>query len=339
MIHSQIEFHNVAELRETGAPGLRLQRVPEEVRRHLNPGAQNATLSPANCELRFVAESPEFEVTLSCPEGSAEVFLFYGGFAHERYAIGPEPRTLKLTYPEALRMLPPEMAARMPFSPRVRRLVCRGDRLHFHGVKAEGLRPPTPGELPRLRYLAYGTSITHGACASAVHLAYAAQTARRLGADLINLGVGGSAHCEPEFADFIAARDDWHLATLALSVNMVNANFPLEEFRRRTSYMVNAVARANTSRPVACITLYPYFGDFIPKLRDPGCDGTPEDYRQVLREVVAACPYPNVHLLEGTDILRDITGLTPDLIHPADDGMIQMGENLARRLHELLQQS
>ncbi len=48
MIHSQIEFHNVAELRAVdNVPGLRLQRVPEEVRLALNDKAQQRVLSPA----------------------------------------------------------------------------------------------------------------------------------------------------------------------------------------------------------------------------------------------------------------------------------------------------
>ena len=62
----------------------------------------------------------------------------------------------------------------------------------------------------------------------------------------------------------------------------------------------------------------------------PGCKGRPEEFRQRLRDAVAACPYPNAHLVEGRDILPDISGLAPDLIHPGDNGMIDMGANLAR---------
>ena len=36
------------------------------------------------------------------------------------------------------------------------------------------------------------------------------------------------------------------------------------------------------------------------------------------------------------DILTDFGGLTPDLLHPADNGMIRMGENLARKLKEII---
>ena len=335
MIFENVELHNIAEAREIeGLSGLQLQRVPEDVRLCLNPRAQERMLSPAGAEIRFVCDSDEARVTVSCPEGSAEIIPFWGPFqGRERYAIRREPVTLELAYPERLAELEPGMAEGMAFSPRVWRLTLRGDGLHYHGAEAKGMRPPAPDQLPDLRYLAYGTSITHGAAATAMHLTYVSQTARRLGADLINLGVGGSAHCEPELADYMASRDDWHVATLALSVNMIGGGFSVEAFSERTSYMVNTVAGAHPDRPVACITLYPHF-------RDWGADEELKTkslaFRQALREVVASSGRPNVHLIEGSDILTDIGGLTVDLIHPGDLGMIQMGENLAGRLREIM---
>ena len=65
----------------------------------------------------------------------------------------------------------------------------------------------------------------------------------------------------------------------------------------------------------------------------------PEQYRQELRDVTAACPHRNVHLIEGPDVLQDIGGLTADLIHPGDNGMIEMGRNLAQKLKGLLAQA
>jgi len=51
---------------------------------------------------------------------------------------------------------------------------------------------------------------------------------------------------------------------------------------------------------------------------------------------VYACEHPNVSLLEGPEMLVDIGGHTTDILHPADDGMIEMGENIARRLQPLV---
>ena len=337
MIYENVELHNVAEVRPADGGGVRLQRMPEDVRLKLNPGAQMRTLQPDNAEIRFLSDGPVTRVTLSS-EGETDVTLFYGTFdGRERYVITPEPRTIELRPHDRLQQLDAPYWRSLPFSPRVYRLVMGGrlrDPLILHGVDGEDVRPPEPDDLPSLRYLAYGTSITHGFDAEGPHLTYAAQTAWHLGADLINLGLGGSAHCEPDLADYIAGRGDWDIASLALSVNM--QGFAMDEFYRRVSYMVNTVSGQNPDKPVACITLYPYARDF--GIHDAGAKygGTPEAYRQALRDAVAACPGKNVHLIEGPDILTDIAGLTADLVHPSDNAMILMGRNLAAKLKGLL---
>jgi len=64
--------------------------------------------------------------------------------------------------------------------------------------------------------------------------------------------------------------------------------------------------------------------------------GTAKEFRQSLRDAVAACPNPNVHLLEVPELMSDTTGLTGDLIHPGNFGMLEMGVSLAARLKKLL---
>lgn len=331
MIYDNVELHNVPEVNVVaGCEGVRLQRVPEDVRVCLNELAQSATLNPACVEIRFVNDSPPTRVTLWAPEGITDVVVFYGGFeSPERYKIGREKQTIEIALPEEMALVTPEMTGPMAFSPRVCRLMLGGAPVFLHGIEGDRLRPPRKEELPSVRYLAYGTSITHGANASGPHLCYAAQTAARLGVDLINLGSGGSAFCEREMTDYIAGRDDWDVASLALTVNMLGAGFTAEEFGERASYMVNTIAGTDTDRPVFCITLFSFFGD-IEEFVEASYNATPAEYRQKLREIVAACPHPNVHLVEGQDILGGLAGLGPDLIHPGDNGMIRMGENLAR---------
>ncbi len=336
MIYENVELHNVAETRPAGG-GARLQRVPEEVRQHLNEAAQMRVLQPDNCEIRFVSDSSESEVILSS-EGETDVTIFHGTFdGRERHTIGREPTTIAVQPLERLHNLDRQWWQDQPFDPGVRRVILGGrnrEPVILHDVKGGGIRPPRPEEVPSTRYLAYGTSITHGFDCEAPHLNYVAQTAWHLNADLINLGVGGACLCEKAFADYIAGRSDWSIASLALSVNM--HEFALDEFRERIEYMVNTVAAADTSRPVACVTLYPYFRDF--GISDPTAQygGTPDEFRQSLRDVVAACGQPNVHLIEGPEILTNIGGLTADMIHPSDNAMIEMGRNLSARLESLI---
>ena len=46
----------------------------------------------------------------------------------------------------------------------------------------------------------------------------------------------------------------------------------------------------------------------------------------------------NPDLINGFEILTEIGRLTIDMIHPSDLGMINMGENLARKLKPMVEQ-
>ncbi|WP_207592464.1 SGNH/GDSL hydrolase family protein [Halomontanus rarus] len=368
MHHDGIEFHNVEELRTDADDendendGALIQRVPESVRTELNDGAQRRMRHPAGVELRFVP-SGTVELTLSTvPDNGVDegvVRIFWGPLQgrrdfvpddpedmsglsgvgsrgrREEYLVGEEPVTLELSVPERLTEIEPAVADDLAFHPRVCRVQLpgehRGGFVRYHGIEGD-VRPPRADELPDRRYLAYGTSITEGESPLAEHLTYVSQAARRLDADLINLGSCGTAYCDPAMAEHIAERDDWDVATLALSVNMVGT-FSLEEFRSRAAAMIETVADAHPDEPIACITLYTHASDVC---GDEEAAERAEAFRDALREIVADSPRENVHLLEGTEMLPSIAGLTPDLVHPGDDAMITMGENVAGELEALL---
>ncbi|WP_435102947.1 SGNH/GDSL hydrolase family protein [Halarchaeum sp. P4] len=330
-----VSLHNVA---ETASPdwtdgGHRLCRVPAAVGANLNVDARERLRHPTGAELRFVPESSDATatVTLSAPEETV-VQPFWGPFQpSEPVEIGPEPTTHEFSLPPRVRDLDPDVAAGGAFDHRVCRLRFDGwVPAAVHDVSG-AVRAPTNDELPRARYLAYGTSITEGAWASAPHLSYVARTARHLGVDALNLGCSGSAFCEPAMADYIAGREDWDVATLALSVNMANRGFTLEQFRERAAALVDTVTRAHPETPVVCVTLFPYHADVV-----AGDD--PEraaDFRAALRTIVADADHQNLHIVEGADLM-DATCLTSDVLHPGDDGMIQIGRALAERLAPLL---
>jgi lysophospholipase L1-like esterase len=146
----------------------------------------------------------------------------------------------------------------------------------------------------------------------------------------LNFGTSGSAYAEAAMAEYIAEREDWDVATLELSVNMANAEFTTAEFRDRIEYFVNTIADAHPEKPIACITLFPYFDD----LTESGDSDHAAAFRNAVREVVAESPHDNLHVVEGTD-LNDATGLTADLLHPGDAGMERIGNGLADSLEDI----
>ncbi len=322
-------LHNVAELTEMPDGSVRPQRVPESVRAKLeNPGVM---LGPANVEIRFVLNGDVARITLSADEPS-KVFVYWGLYQVEGcHEIGPEPTTIEVQHHEgfvpAKKYLEQEV-----FSHDVCRVSFATGPVYIHDIAGD-IRPPASDELPSLRHMAYGTSITH-AGNRMPHLKYSAITARRLGADLINLGMSGACMCESVMGDYIASRADWDFATLALSVNMVKF-YSLDEFSERVGYVVDKIAGSNASRLVACVTLWPYRQDLANDLFE-GAKGKSEEFRERLRAVVRESPHANLRLIEGPEMLTDWTGHTADLLHPGDLGMVEMGMNLSARMKQLL---
>jgi len=322
-----VTLHNVAEAVPDG-DGHLLQRIPDDVRAEINEGAAATTRAPAGVEVRFETEETPVEVTLSAPSGT-RAFRYWGPLRlGPPVDLGSEPTAVEVNRPSELDRLRPDAidstfdtrCARIRFDP-------IGRPLRFHGIEPHAaVSPPAPALTPDTRIVYYGTSITQGANATGPHLTYPAQVARRLGWDPINLGTSGSAHCDAALADYIASLE-WDVAVLALSVNMCS-QFPVDEFRTRASYFVETVAESG--RPVAAITLFPHSRDLVSEAAQAD-DATA--YRATLREIAAEAP-DNVTLIEGADLL-DPAGLTADLIHPADEGMIGLGERLAAELAPL----
>jgi hypothetical protein len=338
MIYQTVALHNVAHIEEL-AGGVQPWRVPPGVREQLEEAAQHRVREPENCEIRFVCDREPVEITLSS-EGETDVMVFHGPFDPRCVRrITTERRTLTIPPPPMVHKLERRFWQAQGFDPAVYRVVFGGmrrDPVVIHEIKGRHIRPPTPEQLPGTRYLAYGTSITQGHMTDAVHLNYVSQAAWHLGADLINLGVCGACQCEPAFADYIAGRDDWNVASLELSVNM--NTLPMPTFKQRVEYLVNTIAGSAPRRPVVCITVFPYWPDMGPFLPTDEFGGMPDDYRQCLRDIVRESAHPNLFLVEGPDILTNCCGLTVDLVHPATNGMIEMGHNLAEHLRRAMDQ-
>ena len=137
MIYENVELHNVAEITPYGQ-GVALQRVPESVRREVNPGAQRMFLLPAGGEIRFaLGRGTSATVVLStAPDengsGTASVTVFFGDYRHAMLSVGPEPKTLDIEWNSALLSSYDEVA-KLPhnFSPNVVRLVISGTGIGF----------------------------------------------------------------------------------------------------------------------------------------------------------------------------------------------------------------
>lgn len=343
MIYEGIQFHNVEVLERKGSlPGLLLQRFPEAVRLGLGEGdhergrffAQVST----GCELRFVTDAYFFRLSLSSYLEDTHVMVYCGDFLHSVHSIpAGKATTLHIEVPPSLR----DSAAWVKEG---HRFDCSVWRVLFHkqscGVFYEldtfghEVRPPKAEELPEKRWLAYGSSISFG---GDVHLAsspYLLQAARRLGMDIENKAVAGSCFCDSCMIEYLTGKKDWDLCTLELGVNMLN-RFTVEEFARRSRALVTGMLSSNPGRPVAVITPFPANPIFSQEENAPQKQKF-EAFEAALRQLKAEIADPSLHLIEGRQVLSDVSGLTVDMVHPSDDGHALMGSNLAEILKEIV---
>jgi len=248
-----VASHNVGELERLGElPGVLLSRFPRGVREALNRRARHVALKGVGCEVRFVNDHPDTRVFVAAhkPEfaDQLEVRIFRGDFELDKRQIPPgQTETLEINEPAPDAFIAPEPAhLRFGFAPNVWRVQFGRGPGFFLGIDGLGgnLRPPRLDELPTARWLAYGSSITNSHLDGYPHVA-----ARRLGVDVLNKGLSGACHCEPEVADWLATGCEWDFASLELGVNM--RGMSPEEFATRAGYLVRRVVEENPSKPVS----------------------------------------------------------------------------------------
>jgi hypothetical protein len=325
----RVALWNVAATEErAGWPGAaQLQRFPRDVRRAMERGAGVAE-DATGCEVRFVTDAPRVRVTVTSPDADGEAYALRGDYVHSTHRLpAGVTRSITLERPTQKAFRQAQFVGASPWSPEVWRVRFGRSSVLLHGVEAldgSEVRPPKPGEeTPALRWLAYGSSITH---AHGLH-GYPFHAARHLGGDVLNLGLSGSCLMEPAVADHIAARDDWDVATFEVGVNMRDT-FSEEEFARRSRHLVEA-ATARGDRRVFLLTQFPNSVTYNP---ESPIYARCRAYDDTLRALAAEFAARNVGLIEGADVLTPLSGLSCDLVHPSEYGHADMGANLARLL-------
>lgn len=333
MIYKNIEFHNVGELgKRDGYSGLFLYRYPAAVRKTMTQLGQVAATNSSGVEIRFCTDAEWGSVTLSLHseyawQTTGNVDLYKGEVFCGRHTLKEgRPTTIKLTPPALLRELNHHAFAGAHFATAVWRLVLGDGIFIFHEVTSSGraVRPPGKNEKPRLRWLAYGSSITNVAADGYVH-----QAARFLGVDVLNKGMCGSCCCEKETATYLAVREPWDFATLELGVNM-RGEPHRTAFEKRAGEFVAILRRRHPDQPIILIGIFPNSDDY--RLRANALSACNREHRQTLREIVAKADDPNLHFIEGDQVLTRFGGLGQDLIHPSPVGHVLMGKNLAELL-------
>jgi hypothetical protein len=356
---SKVQLHNLDGFEPSpDGKGVSVYRLPAEVREHLSEAGARIMVFSQSGEIRFVLkEGARLEdVTIRLKSNRNTSIMFYRGdelcgnttliakkgvepyippslvgktstpqYPDKACEIDLKPAQLKLPAKAAEGMEGPKPAKRFP--EQLCRVVLNGGVITLTGIEGD-IRPPKPEELPPV-LVSYGTSISMGAAASKPELSFTALTAAALGYSLRNLGCSGSAFCEPEMADYLA-KQPGDLFLFEISVNMVGKDYAVDEFRKRATYLIDAVAKAHPKAPVVCISILTYGVD-----RDEKNATRPREFRKALEEICRATPHKNVHFVDGT-LLLSFEGLAKDNIHPTDAGHAEIATKLVPQIQAIL---
>lgn len=309
-----------------------LLRMPTNYFADIHSAVVDKLAMAAGNEIRFLATGDDVEFTFDMRETNGSIEVYYGWFYHKKITLHTGINTITITYPK--KFAGDKSWYQGNFNPDVCRLLLRGTNIKLLSMPTN-LKPPTKSDIPPLTYVAYGTSITQGASTSSSILQYPSQVARNLQTNVINLGVRGSAYCEPAIAEYIVAELEWDFISLEISVNMLNQNQSAETFKSAAAKFINILACSG--KPIFCISILPYYGE-LGIASDKKFASTTAEYRNALKELCTASPFHNVHYINGRDILKNLASLSTDLIHPNDAGAIEIGRELAELMSPFIKQ-
>ena len=176
-----------------------------------------------------------------------------------------------------------------------------------------------PAEYRNGKMIFIGDSITQGMTSSSPEKCYAAQLAGRLGADWVNLSIGG-AEMQSELGK-LAQAYAWDTAVVAYGVNDWSHSRSLDEFAEA----VRGMLRHLSARPGVRI----YIVAPIPCLlkAEPDNPRSLDEYRRIIFEIAA--DFPQVRAVDGSKLLPAEAEYFVDGCHPNDRGMTALAGSLA----------
>ena len=182
------------------------------------------------------------------------------------------------------------------------------------GAKFESLAPRSAKPL-----VFYGTSITHGACASRPGMAHPAILGRRLEMPVINIGFSGNGKMHKEVGDLMVDVD----AACYIIDCLPNMNAAM--VTERCVPLVNQLRKARPDTPIVLVEDRRFANSWLV----PGRAKFHDDNHEALQkayEQLKSVGMKHLHYLSGDDLLGDDAEGTTDSSHPNDLGFVRQAD-------------
>ena len=175
----------------------------------------------------------------------------------------------------------------------------------------------------------YGTSITHGACASRPGMVHTAILGRKYGRPVINLGFSGNGRMEPEVTALIAELN------AAIYVIDCCPNLAGDETAKLTKPLVQQLRAARPDTPIVLVEDRVYTDAWLIASKQSRNDGNHAALKQAFDELIAAGT-KHLHYIPGSDLLGDDNDGAVDSSHPNDLGFARQADAFDKVLGPLM---
>lgn len=192
------------------------------------------------------------------------------------------------------------------------------------GSSIERISSDSPATL-----LFYGTSITHGGCASRPGMSYPAIIARRLDLDFINLGFSGNGKTEPEMASLLAELDP------AIYILDSLPNLSPSEVKERIGPFVEIIRQKHPETPVVLVESIAYADAFLVQHRRERYQASNAILRNFYEAAVGAGDR-NLYYVKADELIGTDGDGTVDGTHPTDLGFLRMADALVPIIQSIL---
>lgn len=176
----------------------------------------------------------------------------------------------------------------------------------------------------------YGTSITHGACASRPGMCHPAILGRRFERPIVNLGFSGNGRMEIEVAELMAEID------AAVYVLDCLPNINAADVTARTEPIVRLLREKRPETPILLVEDRTYSDAFLIQSKRDRNDSSRAAYRAAFDRLQAA-GVEDLYYLEGERLLGDDNEGTVDSSHPTDLGFMRQADAFADALGPILE--
>ncbi len=176
----------------------------------------------------------------------------------------------------------------------------------------------------------YGTSITHGACASRPGMPHPSILGRRLDRPVINLGFSGNGKLEKEVGQFLVQLDPVAYVLDCLP------NMDSGEVAERTIPMVQQLRAAHPQVPIVLVEDRTYADSWIVSARQYRNDSSRAAFKAAYQKMLDD-GVQNLFYVDGESLLSDDREGTTDGSHPSDLGFFQQANAIEPVLRKAIQ--